>query len=182
MLFPLADTAELGRDVREIAAAERICVRRAFLSLPTHGRSVPEWAAGWGRSLKGLRERLGMLPRGPPLSGNFVMKSSPLAQVKDRFKDKDALVAAVKALATDELWLGRMNEDKGFGSVSNKKLLHLHDLLSDVKKNWGGRSGLVDSILKAENRAKDDGYRTRLQRQSTPRLVDLAKAAKKRSA
>ena len=109
------------------------------------------------------------------------MKSSPLAQVKDRFKDKDSLVAALKALATDELWLGRLSGDKGLDCVSNKKLLHLHDLLTDVKKTWGGRSGLIGTVLKAENRDKDAGYRTRLERQSTPRLLDLARAAKKRA-
>ncbi len=108
------------------------------------------------------------------------MKSSPLAQAKDRFKDKDSLVAAVKALATDENWLGRLNDEKGLDCVSNKKLLHLHDLLADVKKT-GGRKGLVDAILKAEKREKDAGYRTRLERQSTPRLVDQANAAKKRA-
>lgn len=109
------------------------------------------------------------------------MKSSPLAQVKDRFKDKDALVAAVKALATDELWLGRLSEDKGLDCVSNKKLLHLYDVLTEVKKTWGTRSGLVDAVLKAENRQKDAGYRARLERQSTPRLVDQARAAAKRA-
>jgi hypothetical protein len=107
------------------------------------------------------------------------MKSSPLTQVKDRFKDKDSLVAAVQALATDELWLGRLNDDKGLGSVANKKLLRLHDLLTDVKKR-GGRKGLIDAILKAEKRDKDAGYRSRLERQSTPRLADLARAAEKR--
>jgi hypothetical protein len=109
------------------------------------------------------------------------MKSSPLAQVKDRFKDKDSLVAAVKALATEDLWLGRVNDDKGLDCVSNKKLLHLHDLLSDVKKTWGGRKGLVDAILEAEKRDKDAGYRARLEKQSTPRLADLARAAKKKN-
>lgn len=132
-----------------------------------------------------LRDAHGMLPPQPSAHRgsleDAVMKSSPLAQVKDRFKDKDSLVAAVKSLATDELWLGRINEDKGLDCVSNKKLLHLHDLLTDVKKTWGTRGGLVDAILKAEKREKDAGYRSRLERQSTPRLVDHARAAKKRA-
>jgi hypothetical protein len=114
------------------------------------------------------------------------MKSSPLAQVKDRFKDKDGLVAAVRALATDEMWVGRVTADRGKGGkgldcVSNKKLLHLHDVLSDVKKAYGSRKGMIDAILKAEKREKDAGYRTRLEGQPTPRLLDHARAAKKRS-
>jgi len=109
------------------------------------------------------------------------MKSTPLAEVKKRFTDKPALVAAVQALATDELWLGRVNEDKGLDSVSNKKLLHLHDVLETVKKDFGTRGGLISEILKLENRSKDDGYKSRLERQSTPRLVDHVRSAKNKA-
>jgi hypothetical protein len=109
------------------------------------------------------------------------MKSTPLAQVKKRFNDKAGLVSAVKALASDDMWVGRLNDDKGLDCVANKKLLHLHDVLSDVKKSFGNRAGVIDAILKAENRAKDAGYRARLEKQSTPRLLDHARAAKKRS-
>lgn len=107
------------------------------------------------------------------------MKSTPLAQVKKRFNDKAGLVSAVQALATDQLWLGRLNEDKGLDCVSNKKLLRLHDLLEGAKKDFGSRSGIIDAILSAENRTKDAGYRARLEKQSTPRLLDQARAAKK---
>ncbi|MFO0681226.1 MAG: hypothetical protein U0234_04205 [Sandaracinus sp.] len=109
------------------------------------------------------------------------MKSSPLAQVKDQFKDKDGLVAAVKALATDELWIGRIDEGKGLDCVSNRKLLRLHSVLSEVKKSYGSRKGAIDAILKAESREKDAGYRARLEAQPTPRLLDHARAAKKRA-
>lgn len=112
------------------------------------------------------------------------MKSTPLAQVKDRFKDKDSLVAAVRALATEELWIGRLDSDggtagKGLDCVSNKKLLHLHDVLTEVKKTYGTRAATIDAILKAEKREKDTGYRARLERQPTPRLLDHARASKK---
>lgn len=107
------------------------------------------------------------------------MKSSPLAKVKERFTDKAGLVKAVQALATDELWLGRVSEAKGLDSVSNKKLLHLHDVLSDVKKSYGSRSGLIDAVLKAEKREKDTGFKTRLEKWPTPRLFDAIRALKK---
>lgn len=110
------------------------------------------------------------------------MKSSPLAQVKDRFKDKESLVSAVRALATDELWVGRLDEGKGLDCVSNKKLLHLHDVLAEVKKTYGTRNGAIDAIVKAEKREKDAGYRTRLESQPTPRLLDHARAAKRSAA
>ena len=41
------------------------------------------------------------------------MKSSPLTQVKERFTDKAGLVKALESLTTADLWLGRINEDKG---------------------------------------------------------------------
>lgn len=109
------------------------------------------------------------------------MKSSPLAQVKERFNDKAGLVAAVKSLATEELWLARTSEDKGLDNVSNAKLLRLHSILSEVKSKFGSRAGLVGAILKAEKREKDAGYKARLEKWPTPRLFDAVKATEKRA-
>lgn len=110
------------------------------------------------------------------------MKASPLAQVKERFGSKEKLVEAVKDLATDELWIDRVNEDKGLERVSNQKLLHLHAVLSEVKSQFGSRAKLIDAICDIEKRTKDEGYRERLGRWSTPRLYDWYKSAKKRAA
>ncbi|MBN8615884.1 MAG: hypothetical protein J0L92_35155 [Deltaproteobacteria bacterium] len=107
------------------------------------------------------------------------MKSSPLALVKERFTDKAGLVKAVQALATDELWLGRVSEGKGLDSVSNRKLLHLHEVLSEVQKSYGSRSGLIDALLKGGKREKDTGFKTRLEKWPTPRLLDAARSMKK---
>jgi hypothetical protein len=109
------------------------------------------------------------------------MKSSPLADVKKRFNDKAGLVSAVQALATDELWLGKLNEDKGLDCVSNKKLLRLHEVLEGVKKDFGSRAKLVGKILELEGRTKDEGFKARLEKQSTPRLLDHARSAQKRA-
>jgi hypothetical protein len=109
------------------------------------------------------------------------MKSSPLTQVKDRFKDKSGLIAAVRELCTDDLWVGRLEEHKGLDCVSNRKLLRLHGVLSEVKSKYATRGGVIDAILKAEKREKDTGYRARLEGQPTPRLLDHARAAAKRS-
>ena len=108
------------------------------------------------------------------------MKSSPLAQVKDRFGSKEELVAKIRDLATDDLFLDRVNEDKGLERVSNRKLLHLHEVLSGVKEQFGSRDKLIDAICEAESR-KDEGYRDRLRRWPTPRLWDWYQAAKRRS-
>jgi len=100
------------------------------------------------------------------------MKASPLAEVKDRFGSKDDLVAAVRELASDDLFIDRVNEDKGLERVSNRKLLHLHSVLTDVKEKFGSRDALIKAICEAEKRT-DEGYRDRLERWPTPRLWDF---------
>jgi hypothetical protein len=110
------------------------------------------------------------------------MNKSPLAEVKDRFGSKDKLVKAVQDLAGDDLFIDRTNEDKGLELVSNRKLLHLHDVLSQVQSEFGSRKALIDAILETEKRSKDEGYRNRLERFPTPRLWDMYQAGKKREA
>lgn len=110
------------------------------------------------------------------------MKKSPLKIVAERFDNKEGLVAAVRELATDDLWLDRVNEDMGLEHVSNRKLLHLHGVLSAVKDQFGGRSGLIDEILRLEKREKDEGFRARLEGWPTPRLWDAYGASAKNGA
>ena len=107
---------------------------------------------------------------------------SPLAQVKETFGDKKALVDAVKKFTGEELWIGRTNESKGLAHVSNAKLLKLHATFSRVKEKFGTRFKLVDAILALENRAKDEGFRARLLGYPVPRLWDMYSSADKRKA
>ncbi len=109
------------------------------------------------------------------------MKKTPLSVVKERFESKEKLVEAVQKLATEELWLDRVNDDKGLERVSNQKLLRLHDVLSTVKKDFGSRAKLVGKILEIEKRTKDEGYKTRLERFPTPRLLDHYRSVSKRA-
>ena len=109
------------------------------------------------------------------------MATTPLAILKDRFGTKEKLVKAVETLATKDLWLDRVNEDKGLGRVSNAKLIRLHDTLEDAKKRFGSRDKLIKAICKIEKRDKDEGYQTRLGGYPLPRLLDLHDSAEKRS-
>ncbi|MGF1467899.1 MAG: hypothetical protein ACFCGT_17400 [Sandaracinaceae bacterium] len=108
-------------------------------------------------------------------------KASPLTQVKDRFGSKADLVAAVRDLAGDDLFLDRTNEDKGLERVSNKKLLHLHAVLSEVKSTWGSRAQLIDAICDLEKRPKDEGYKEKIGRWPTPRLLDRFRSLEKKA-
>jgi hypothetical protein len=105
------------------------------------------------------------------------MKKSPLSVAKERFESKEKLVSAVQALATKDLWLDRVNANKGLGKVSNAKLLRLHTLLSDAKTRFGSRDKLIASILELQKRTKDAGYKGRLDKYPLPRLLDLHKSA-----
>jgi hypothetical protein len=109
------------------------------------------------------------------------MQKSPFQTVKERFTDKQGLVKAVQELASKELWADRINDEKGLLRVSNRKLLHLHELISKVKSDFGSRGKLIDELLSLQKRLKDGDYKTRLESFSTPKLWELLQAAKKRA-
>jgi hypothetical protein len=110
------------------------------------------------------------------------MGQSPQQTVKKRWKNKAGLISELKTLATADLWNDRrLNSDKGFESISNKKLLHLHDVLSRVKKDFGSRAKLIHAIAAEQRRAKDDDYKTGLERLSTPQLLEIYTSAQRRN-
>lgn len=108
------------------------------------------------------------------------MKKSPLQIVKERFGDKAKLIEALGKFTNEDLWVNRLNAEKGLEHVSNAKLLRLHDTFSAVKEQFGNRFKLIDAVLDAENRAKDAGYRERLERYPVPRLYDMFRSASRR--
>jgi hypothetical protein len=109
------------------------------------------------------------------------MAKSPLQVTKERFKDKASLIAAVQSLMSEDLWVDRLSTDKGLDSVSNKKLLHLHGVLTEVKSQFGSRAALIEQIATARGRQKDAEYKQGLERFPTPRLVEISRAGQKRT-
>jgi hypothetical protein len=101
------------------------------------------------------------------------MKKSPVAVVKERFQSKEKLIEAVQKLATGDLWLDRVNAEKGLAKVSNQKLLKLHDTLTDAQKRFGSRDKLISAILELKKRTKDAGYSARIKQYPLPQLLDL---------
>jgi hypothetical protein len=107
---------------------------------------------------------------------------SPLATLKDKFENKAKLVAELEKLTKDDdLWVARVNKNKGLAHVSNSKLLKLHATFAAVKEKFGTRAKLIDAICDVEKRAKDEGYKTRLGAFPVPRLWDMYKSASKRA-
>jgi len=120
-------------------------------------------------------------------------RKSPLQLVNEQFGSKAKLLEALSGFVSEDLWLGRTKDDrnskdddrksssKDLARVSNAKLARLHKIFSEVQKEFGSREKLIGSILEAENRAKDEGYKKRLSAFPVPRLLDVYKSAKKRA-
>lgn len=107
---------------------------------------------------------------------------NPIATVKEKFGDKAKLVAELEKFTKDgDLWVSRVNENKGLAHVSNAKLLRLHATFAEVKQKFGTRAKLIDAICELEKRAKDDGFKKRLGAFPVPRLYDMYKSASKRA-
>ena len=103
----------------------------------------------------------------------------PLEEVNDNFGGKDKLVEKlVGLLESDE---PKEELRKRLLAVANKKLLRLHTIASLVKEKYGSREKLLEQLATSTGRAKDKDYKTRLETFTTPRLVDAAKVAERRS-
>jgi hypothetical protein len=107
---------------------------------------------------------------------------NPLAAIKDKFENKAKLVSELESFTKNEdLWVSRLNTNKGLAHVSNAKLLKLHATFTAVKEKFGTRAKMIDAIAELEKRAKDEGYKTRLGGYPVPRLWDMYKSLSKRT-
>jgi hypothetical protein len=100
---------------------------------------------------------------------------APMEMVKARFGTKDKLVAEVMALVE------KGKEDKAdlearLVKASNAKLLHLHDVLTEIKEKYGTPAKLVDTVLKQLNRLKDEDYKKSLLTRSPAQLLSFARS------
>ena len=106
-------------------------------------------------------------------------KKTPLTQVNDSFGGKDKLVdKLVSLIESDE---PKDEVRKRLLSVSNSKLLHLHEVASMVKEKYGSRGKLLDAAAQALGRAKDKDYLAKLESYSTAKLLDVTLLAERRA-
>ena len=76
------------------------------------------------------------------------MKKTPLPGINERFGSKEKLVAELKTMFDKgDLFVERLNADKGLKSVANAKLLKLHSVAAKVKEQFGTRAKLIDEVL-----------------------------------
>ena len=106
-------------------------------------------------------------------------RKSPLAHVNETFGGKDKLVEKLLALLeSDE---SKEEVRKRLLGVANGKLLHLHELASMVKENYGSRDKLLTAAAAALGRSKDKDYLAKLETFSTAKLIDVTLFAERRA-
>jgi hypothetical protein len=107
-------------------------------------------------------------------------KKTPLQLVKDRHGSKAALIDAVTALVEREQGETEDEHKKRLKHVSNAKLLHLLGVAEQAKA-LGGRSGMIEAILRLKGQPKDHEYRDRLAKLSLGRLVDMTQSLSRKA-
>ncbi len=110
------------------------------------------------------------------------MKKTPLQEVKEKFGSKENLVKEMKKIFDKgDLFEDRLNPDSGIQSISNAKLLKLHEVAAEVKERFTTRANLVEDLLKTMGRVKDEGLKSRFEKWGLPRLWDYYKSVSKNS-
>jgi hypothetical protein len=109
-------------------------------------------------------------------------KKSPLARVKDEHESKeklvDRLMSVVSAITKTE---GGEDLKAKLLAASNKKLLRLHEVSSEIKSKYGSVDKLAEAVGGALGRAKDAPFVDKLKTYTPARLLDLLKSAEKQA-
>jgi len=109
-------------------------------------------------------------------------KKSPLARQKDEHESKEKLVDRVISVLGS---ITKSDEDKDtvkarLLAASNKKLIRLHEVGSEIKSKYGSIDKLAEAVGAAMGRAKDAPFVDKLKSYTPARLLDMVKAADKR--
>jgi len=109
-------------------------------------------------------------------------KKSPLTQTKEDHGTKEKLVDKLVTLLAS---IKKTDEDKDelkarLLAASNKKLLRLFEVGSQIREKFGSVEKLAEAAAGALGRAKDAPYLAKLQALSPGKLLDLPHSAEKR--
>jgi hypothetical protein len=106
-------------------------------------------------------------------------KKTPVQRMKDQFGDKEKLVDHLLGV----LSFGGQEKEKvkeKLLAVSNKKLLRMLEVGSEVKQKYGSPEKLAEAVAAAVGKAKDKAYLDKLGKlalSSPARLLDILRAA-----
>ena len=110
-------------------------------------------------------------------------KKSPIEIMKDTFKDKETLVERVLGVLPAGDQDAEALKKKLLGA-SNKKLLRLLAVGSEIKSKYGSAEKLAEVAAAALGKAKDQAYvgkLTAIANRTPARVLDLLKTATARS-
>jgi hypothetical protein len=110
-------------------------------------------------------------------------KKSPLARQKEEHGSKEKLVDKLVTLLGQ---IQKGSEDKEdlkarLLAASNKKLLRLFQVGSEIREKYGSVEKLAEAAAGALGRAKDAPYVAKLKTLSPAKLLDALRTAEKRS-
>lgn len=105
---------------------------------------------------------------------------TPGIEVKEQFGSKENLLKEVKKLFDKtDFFPDRLNPDKGLDRVSNRKLLRLYTLASEMKDKFGSRKNMIEEYVKLAGRANVEAMKEKLAEMTLGKLVDLYRRAEK---
>ncbi len=110
-------------------------------------------------------------------------KKSPLARQKEEHGSKEKLVDKLVTLLGQ---IRKIDEDKDelkarLLAASNKKLLRLFEVGSEIREKWGSLDKLAEATAGALGRAKDSPYLEKLKTLTPGKLLDAFRSAEKRN-
>ena len=96
-----------------------------------------------------------------------------MQEVKERFGSKDELANKLIPLLERPEDLDQDEFELSIRSASNKQLLRLHAVHETVKRRFGSKEGLVDTIVAHKFPKGNQPYRDKLMKVRATRLLDL---------
>lgn len=115
-----------------------------------------------------------------PVRTKAKQAGGPLSKVKELYGSKDKLVDKVASVLADGDNDAGSLKDR-LTAASNAQLLRLAKVAEDVKKAYGSRAKLIETITRTLGRAKDNDYVQKLGSFSLPKLLDLARGAERKA-
>ena len=110
------------------------------------------------------------------------MKLSPLAEVKEKFGSRDALVKIVMGKMERPEGMSDEKLKKKVSTISNRKLLKLNATHDDMIARFGSKTGLVDDIVGLVCKGKvDTVYRAKLLTMRPAQLLDIHASLSKKN-
>ena len=105
---------------------------------------------------------------------------TPSVKVKDQFGSKENLLKEVKKLfEKTDFFPDRLNPEKGLERVSNRKLLRLHAMATELKDKFGSRKSMIEEYVKLAGQANVAAMKEKLAEMTLGKLVDLYRRAEK---